>query len=475
MPAASQDRMQRPNVDSDAMAQPQTVEFATQPVQPPARSRRTRIGLAVALLVTLGAIGAILGARAISVIGRPPANELAFIDVQGALHTIDDRGENARAFVGDGFTYQFPAWSPDGSRIAAIGTGPGGGGVFVFDTRTATGARPITAFQAPDHPPFYVYWTPDGRQLTFLTSERGNIALRVATADGSGTSETILEGQPLYWAHADAGRILVHSGGHAEDAFLGETGLAPSSQQPSSNGLRPGPFRAPSISSTRRFSAVEVSGGEDTNHRIVIAARDGGTKQEIPVPSIAMFEFSPVGSLLAYVADPAPLNAASVFPYGPLRVFDAVSGNDRLILDGDVAAFFWSPDGKTIAALRIPTDEERQQTAAVKGRVAAAAPIRPSQTPPLTGPGASLRLEFKDVATGETRSERAVQVSDLFANEVIPFFDQYALSHRFWSRDSRSIVLPLADLRPESHITVIDADGSRSFEVGPGAVAFWSP
>jgi hypothetical protein len=58
---------------------------------------------------------------------------------------------------------------------------------------------------------------------------------------------------------------------------------------------------------------------------------------------------------------------------------------------------------------------------------------------------------------------------------VLPFFDQYALSHRVWSRDSRSIVLPLADIRPEPQITVIYADDSRSVELGPGAIAFWSP
>jgi TolB protein len=456
------------------MAESQSVEFETQPVQPPERSRRTRIGLVVALLLTIGVIGAILGARAINAIGRPPANDLAFVDIQGRLHTIDDRGEHDRVFPADGLSFQFPAWSPDGSRIAAVGYGPGGGGggVFVFDTR-AEAPQPITAFQDEAHLPFYLYWTPDSRRLTFLTSERGTIALRVAATDGSGANELILEGQPMYWAHAGDDRILVHSGGNAEDAFVGETGLAASNPQPSDP--QPGPFRAPSVSSTRRFSAYEVSSGENT-HRLVIAARDGGTRQEIPVPSIAMFGFSPVGSQLAYVADPARLDAATVFPFGPLRVFDAVSGNDRLLLDGDVAAFFWSPDGKTIAALRIPTDEERQPTAGIdRVLVAAAGPGRPRPTEPSTAPGATLRLVFKDVATGETRSERSVQVSDLFAGQVLPFFDQYALSHRFWSRDSRSIVLPLADTRPEPQVTVIYADGSRSVELGPGAIAFWSP
>jgi TolB protein len=456
------------------MAEPQSVEFATQPVQSPARSRRTRLGLAVALILTLGAIGAILGARAISIIGRAPANELAFIDPQGGLHTIDDRGEKAQAFPADAFTFQFPAWSPDGRRIAAIGTGNGGIGVFVFDPASPQ-AAPVAAFQDAQHPPFYLYWTPDGRQITFLTSERQTIALRVAAADGSATG-TVLEGQPMYWAQAGPGRILVHSGGVGDDAFLGETNLAASNAERQPSDRQPGPFRAPSISSTRRFSAFEVAVGDNT-YRIVIAERDGNVRQEIPVRSIAMFGFSPVGSQLAYVADPERLDAALVYPFGPLRLFDAVSGNDRLLLDGDVAAFFWSPDGNTIAALRNPTEEERQVTAG-NGRPATAAALTDALTPAAPAaelPGATLRLVFKDVASGQTRSERSVQVSDLFASQVLPYFDQYVLSHRFWSRDSRSIVLPLADLRPEPHLTVIRADGSESRELVPGQIAFWSP
>jgi TolB protein len=451
------------------MAEPD-LAVEIQPVQPPERSRRTRIGLAIALVIAIGAIGVILGARAINVIGRPPANALAYVDTQGGLHTIDDRIENDRVLPAGALTFQFPAWSPDGSRVAAIGSGPGGAGVFVFDA-LADDPKPVTAFQDQSHPPFYLYWTPDGRQLTFLTSERDGLALRLAAANGSGVTSTIRRGQPMYWALADRKRLIVHSGGVGDGAFLGETGLDGANTQPS--GLPPGPFRAPALSATQQLRAYEVASGD--TYRLVIDERDGRTRQEIPVPSIAAFEFSPVGSMLAYVAVPTPLNAAAVFPFGPLRLFDAVSGNDRLLLAGDVAGFFWSPDGKTIAVLRIPTEAERQSTAGIDRAIVAAAGSAPppKQVPP-AAPGALLRLVFKDV-TGETRSERSVQVSELFANQVLPFFDQYALSHRFWSRDSRSITLPLVDLRPDPHITVIRADGSAPVELGPGAIAFWSP
>ena len=63
----------------------------------------------------------------------------------------------------------------------------------------------------------------------------------------------------------------------------------------------------------------------------------------------------------------------------------------------------------------------------------------------------------------------------MFLNQVLPFFDQYALSHRFWSADGTSIVLPLDDDQGVSRVTVLPADGSEARVVGAGAIGFWSP
>src|SRR6185369_16141990 len=90
-------------------------------------------------------------------------------------------------------------------------------------------------------------------------------------------------------------------------------------------------------------------------------------------------------------------------------------------------------------------------------------------------PGVGLRLVFVDAASGATRGARAVQVGDLFAAQVLPYFDQYALSHRFWSADSRSIALPLAAEDGTVSIVRIPADGSATTRVADGVAASWSP
>jgi TolB protein len=63
----------------------------------------------------------------------------------------------------------------------------------------------------------------------------------------------------------------------------------------------------------------------------------------------------------------------------------------------------------------------------------------------------------------------------VFAAQVLPYFDQYALSHRFWSSDSRSIALPLTADDGTSAIVVIPADGGTTTLVADGVAAAWSP
>ena len=98
-------------------------------------------------------------------------------------------------------------------------------------------------------------------------------------------------------------------------------------------------------------------------------------------------------------------------------------------------------------------------------------------TPPRAAetPGIGLHLTFLDADSGQIRSERDLRLSELFAFQVLPYFDQYALSHRFWAPDSSAIVLPLAGDDGLDRIVVIPADGGDPHEVATGWIGFWSP
>ena len=67
------------------------------------------------------------------------------------------------------------------------------------------------------------------------------------------------------------------------------------------------------------------------------------------------------------------------------------------------------------------------------------------------------------------------QIAFLFGLQILPFFDQYALSHRTWSADSAGISLPRVDDAGRSRIVVVPADGSEPRGVADGAIGFWSP
>jgi TolB protein len=462
------------------------------PVAGPGRVRRLLTAVVLLSLIASMVVLAFVSGRGVVTIAPPvpPAttatsgptagpstavtvSRLAIVDADGRLTTTDSSGASAVALGEPGIAYSYPAWSPDGARIAVIGqAGAARVDVFTIGADGRAIARPVTVYANQDRPPFYLYWSPDGRQLTFLTTEPDGLALRLVPADGSGPATSIRQGSPMYWAWADAGRLLVHSGGADAGAFIGETGTDGVSVEP--DAIESGVFRAPAVSGDGRFRAY-VGPGDGTPARIVVEGRDRSNRHTLDVFGGAAIDFGPATSELAFIAPAEPGRDVSL-PVGPLRLIDAASGDVRTVLTGSVVAFYWAPDGRTMAALLIPVPGD-DSLAATGGFVLArtAGTPRGRSFPAAAAPGLALRLVVVDVATGAVRSQQPVQVTDDFALQQLPFFDQYALSHRIWSADSQRLVLPLADADGTSRIVVIAADGSAAVPVAPGIAASWSP
>ena len=100
---------------------------------------------------------------------------------------------------------------------------------------------------------------------------------------------------------------------------------------------------------------------------------------------------------------------------------------------------------------------------------------RASLPPAAIGSGYDLSLAFVDVATGEIRSTKRVRITQLFGLQILPFFDQYALSHRFWSPDGTSLALPLVGAGDVTELTVIPTDGGEPRTVAVAEMGAWSP
>jgi TolB protein len=459
-------------VSQDGDGDTDEAEEAITPTPP----SRTRILLAVVVAIAVtaaflaGTVGALLrggtqgdGAEA------NDAGMLAIVDLDGRLLVMGPDGTPPRQLPVPDTAFQFPAWSPDGSRIAAPVTRlDGSGAVLVVDPRSdASDSQPTTLYSSPDRVPFYLSWAPDGSHVAFLTSEPDSIALRSAPADASSPARVVRIGSPMYWDWIDDGHLFIHAGGTFDEAFVGEAAIGRESDATSS--LRPGFFRPPALGGDRSYRAVVAQ--EDGASVISIETSDPADRKNVPVRGSVAMTFDPTGTSLAYTATDTDTSEPPPLPVGPLRLVDPRTGSERVLLDSDVVAFFWSPDGRTIATLRFPQPGDPGDSDLAATRVASADVDLAAEE----APGIPLTLAFLTAATGEVQSERAVRVSDVFASQVIPFFDQYALSHRIWSRNSRAILLPLANGTEPTHLVVIPADESTPSRVADGIIGFWSP
>ena len=78
-----------------------------------------------------------------------------------------------------------------------------------------------------------------------------------------------------------------------------------------------------------------------------------------------------------------------------------------------------------------------------------------------------------DADTLQTRLLGAFAPSPLFAGQYLPFFDQYARSHRLWSPDSDALVMPAVGEDGVVQVVVFGVDGDVT-PLGPGDLPAWN-
>ena len=84
-----------------------------------------------------------------------------------------------------------------------------------------------------------------------------------------------------------------------------------------------------------------------------------------------------------------------------------------------------------------------------------------------------LELWVLEMESGVRNRLVTFRPTDLFLRQFLPYFDQYALSHRLWAPDGSALVLPVQEGRAEN-IYVVPADGQQLRLIAEGEVAFWS-
>jgi TolB protein len=396
-------------------------------------------------------------------------NLIAYIDEEGDLYTIKPDGSGRRklasgevlqtiAFSGQLIKsgrdfYSWPVWSPDGARLACFRVVADEeqptDELYIFEVASA---QVLNSYKEPGLRPIYAYWAPDGQHLAVLLGGPRTLSLGLWPVSGGQRPRTLAQGVPFYFDwRADARAILVHSGddpeaeeGHSVsllDVASGKRNLV---------SRAPAVFGPPSWSPDGKWLAYGVAGKNGAKTTLMLAAADGSNPKSLgALPEKIALEWSPTQPLLAvatssFVADPL---------LDELRLVDVSSGKMRTLIHESFAAYFWSPNGTRILYAKRKRDSDLWTWAVV-----------------------------------EVESGKTYEVTDFaparLQLQVFQYFDQYALSHRVWSPDSRYFVFtgsagkdahPAIALRNPTVYVVEAVAHATSKSLSDGHVAFWSP
>jgi TolB protein len=373
-----------------------------------------------------------------------PAGLIAFVDPDGRLALLDPDTGAVRPASPIGARAGFPLWSSDGNRVAAIVADQAGVRVDVVDV--AAGGATTTVHRAGGRSAIYLDWAPDDRTLAVLVGlPGGGLALDLvdpSVAAGADAPRTLATGAPFYWDWSRTGRsLLVHVNVGSPNALAG---LTPVTAFDVARPLEePAGFQSPALSSDDRLVAYAR---RDPSGRSVVVVGNPERPDAIVEPRVVGFRgtaavaWRPGAAQLAIQHSATP----SAQPHGPVDLLDVVSGDVRRLSDDVVLASFWSPDGRFLATLSLVGGD---------GDRTVAASARPGASPAVSTPLArrvqarttTLALKVIDVDAETVRPLGVFTPSPLFLLQYLPFFDQYARSHRLWSPASDALVVPALD------------------------------
>ncbi len=396
-------------------------------------------------------------------------NRIVYVGNDANIYLVDPTGTQKTQLTKDGdrgtsHAYDFPTWAPDNRRIAFVGISLSGGspqGATLYSTDTS-GTRQTPLFKSDQSIPIYLYWSPDSRYVSFLTSSGANdLALLAANTDKENSAEELGTGSPLYFAWSpDSRRVFMHIGGTRSDSAQARLALLPFGQKNSVQSIasNPGPFAAPQWSPDGQH--LLFSQEDQNQHDTVAVANAQGNEAKVlfDYQGRVSFAWSPAGNRIAYLITPADSNIPN---FGKVQIVDANGQNARDVSDEHALAFYWSPDGRRLAYLTVQL---------APGNSGSRFPGLVQQTSP------QFQMQWKvlDLETDKTSTVATFSPTDNFIN-ILPFFDQYARSATFWSPDSKSLVYANAESSGDGTLYVAEVSGKDPpRKIGEGTIAYWS-
>lgn len=431
------------------------------------------VALAAALLAGCGERRLQLQASPLLQALQRNAGRIGFIGPDGNVYRIAQSGGEPTPVTSDAgadraartaVAYLQPTWAPDGRSLAFARTAVTGrrtmqASIWV----TERGNRPPReVFTTNSLRPIYLYWSPDGAQLSVLSQPLGSAELELGViAMDRAAYRPLDQGQPYYWSWLpDTSALVTHVGGDARLNAAARLSLVPLDplRGKSDFNLAPTAFQSPAVSPDGRYLAfvTTTAGGAGLVAREIEGA---GEQLLTEVPGFAYFAYAPRGNRIAVMKSATQGPAAD----GQLSFIDIGSGRETTLPHDDVIAFFWAPNGQRIAYL-VPARAADEQGLELDPRFA--------REPRLF----YAELRVADVRRGN--SWRVVQfpLSEGFLRLHLPFFDQYLRSTTIWSPNSRFLTYAALTAAGSPGIFVSAASGTLQPQfVAAGDLATWSP
>lgn len=376
----------------------------------------------------------------------------------GQLFTVQPDGSDRINLTSpdEGRFNRQPTWAPDASRI----------GWVALDPRDATADLRTDRFDLSgptttpvDNAPFYLSWDPSSSRIAFLAPSVAGIDLGLATIGEDSDVTRLDRGEPYFFSWGpDSDELLIHASSFRLDRIDVDGSTLVIEEFPAQ-------FQAPVwLGDADTLVYADESGGE--SFLVTTGSRGEGRVELATFDGALTFSVNPTGTYAAMISRSAGgasdegiitasaprLGAQDPFadivdelPDDTLGFIALYGGDLTTIAFGEVVAFYWDPTGEVLAWLE------------------------PSATTP--GDLVWWFTDRRDIWGGIEFTP-----SQVLASNYLPFFDQYAQSHTFFSPDGSQITFAGETSDGQQGIFVMGTQpNSLPRKVAEGVFSVWSP